>query len=81
MFERFTDQARRVLLLAQEEARLADHNYLGTEHILLGLIHEGEGVAAKVLESLGVSLEGARPKGRGERGASVAPHRATARQP
>ena len=62
MFERFTDQARRVLLLAQEEARLADHNYLGTEHILLGLIHEGEGVAAKVLESLGVSLEGARQK-------------------
>ena len=62
MFERFTDQARRVLLLAQEEARLADHNYLGTEHILLGLIHEGEGVAAKVLESLGVSLEAAREK-------------------
>ena len=62
MFERFTDQARRVLVLAQEEARLADHNYLGTEHILLGLIHEGEGVAAKVLESLGVSLEGAREK-------------------
>ena len=62
MFERFTDQARRVLLLAQEEARLAGHNYLGTEHILLGLIHEGEGVAAKVLESLGVSLEAAREK-------------------
>ncbi|MBW3588618.1 MAG: ATP-dependent Clp protease ATP-binding subunit [Actinobacteria bacterium] len=57
MFERFTDRARRVVVLAQEEARLLHHNYIGTEHILLGLISEGEGVAAKALESLGVSLE------------------------
>jgi ATP-dependent Clp protease ATP-binding subunit ClpC len=57
VFERFTDRARRVVVLAQEEARLLNHNYIGTEHILLGLIHEGEGVAAKALESLGISLE------------------------
>ena len=50
VFERFTDRARRVVVLAQEEARLLNHNYIGTEHILLGLIHEGEGVAAKALE-------------------------------
>ena len=56
MFERFTDRARRVVVLAQEEARLLNHTYIGTEHILLGLIHEGEGVAAKALESLGISL-------------------------
>jgi ATP-dependent Clp protease ATP-binding subunit ClpC len=60
VFERFTDRARRVVVLAQEEARLLNHNYIGTEHILLGLIHEGEGVAAKALESLGISLEGVR---------------------
>jgi len=60
LFERFTDRARRVVVLAQEEARLLNHNYIGTEHILLGLIHEGEGVAAKALESLGISLEGVR---------------------
>ncbi|MXW42963.1 MAG: ATP-dependent Clp protease ATP-binding subunit [Acidimicrobiia bacterium] len=60
MFERFTDRARRVVVLAQEEARLLHHNYIGTEHILLGLIHEGEGVAAKSLESLGISLEAVR---------------------
>ena len=60
MFERFTDRARRVVVLAQEEARMLNHNYIGTEHILLGLIHEGEGVAAKGLESLGISLEGVR---------------------
>src|SRR5882757_3134623 len=60
MFERFTDRARRVVVLAQEEARMLNHNYIGTEHILLGLIHEGEGVAAKALESLGISLEGIR---------------------
>ncbi|MGA6203928.1 ATP-dependent Clp protease ATP-binding subunit [Nocardia testacea] len=60
MFERFTDRARRVVVLAQEEARMLNHNYIGTEHILLGLIHEGEGVAAKSLESLGISLEGVR---------------------
>ncbi|WP_152188422.1 ATP-dependent Clp protease ATP-binding subunit [Georgenia satyanarayanai] len=60
MFERFTDRARRVIVLAQEEARMLNHNYIGTEHILLGLIHEGEGVAAKALESLDISLEGVR---------------------
>jgi ATP-dependent Clp protease ATP-binding subunit ClpC len=62
MFERFTDRARRVLVLAQEEARLLDHNFIGTEHILLGLIHEGEGVAAKALASIGISLETVREK-------------------
>ena len=60
MFERFTDRARRVVVLAQEEARLLNHNYIGTEHILLGLIHEGEGVAARALESMGISLEAVR---------------------
>src|SRR5271156_1998292 len=64
MFERFTDRARRVVVLAQEEARMLNHNYIGTEHILLGLIHEGEGVAAKSLESLGISLEGVRSQGK-----------------
>jgi len=62
MFERFTDRARRVVVLAQEEARLLGHNYIGTEHILLGLIHEKEGVAAKVLERLGISLEAVQAK-------------------
>src|SRR6187455_2142228 len=60
MFERFTDRARRVVVLAQEEARMLSHNYIGTEHILLGLIHEGEGVAAKALESLDISVEAVR---------------------
>ena len=60
MFERFTDRARRVVVLAQEEARLLNHNYIGTEHILLGLIHEGEGVAARGLESLEINLESVR---------------------
>jgi ATP-dependent Clp protease ATP-binding subunit ClpC len=60
VFERFTDKARRVVVLAQEEARMLNHNYIGTEHILLGLIHEGEGVAAKALESLNISLEAVR---------------------
>ena len=60
MFERFTDRARRVVVLAQEEARGLNHNYIGTEHILLGLIHEGEGIAARGLESLGISLESVR---------------------
>jgi ATP-dependent Clp protease ATP-binding subunit ClpC len=60
VFERFTDRARRVVVLAQEEARLLNHSYIGTEHILLGLIHEGEGVAAKALESLNISLEAVR---------------------
>ena len=60
MFERFTDRARRVVVLAQEEARMLNHNYIGTEHLLLGLIHEGEGVAAKALESMGITLSAAR---------------------
>ncbi|HZW45611.1 MAG TPA: ATP-dependent Clp protease ATP-binding subunit [Dermatophilaceae bacterium] len=60
MFERFTDRASRVVVLAQEEARMLNRNYIGTEHILLGLIHEGEGVAAKALERLGISLDAVR---------------------
>src|ERR1022692_1046687 len=60
MFERFTDRARRVVVLAQEAARMLNHNYIGTEHILLRLIHEGEGVAAKALQTLGISLEAVR---------------------
>jgi ATP-dependent Clp protease ATP-binding subunit ClpC len=60
MFERFTDRARRVVVYAQEEARLLGHNYIGTEHILLGLIREGEGLAAQALDSLGISLEAVR---------------------
>ena len=75
MFERFTDRARRVVVLAQEEARMLDHNYIGTEHILLGLIHEGEGVGAKALESLGISLDAVRQQveeiiGRGQQAPS-----------
>jgi hypothetical protein len=62
MFERFTDRARRVVVLAQEEARALNHNYIGTEHVLLGLIHEGEGVAAQALESLGILLDGVRAR-------------------
>jgi ATP-dependent Clp protease ATP-binding subunit ClpA len=62
VFERFTDRARRVLVLAQEEARLLNHNFIGTEHILLALIHEGEGLAAKTLDSLGISLGAVREK-------------------
>jgi ATP-dependent Clp protease ATP-binding subunit ClpC len=57
MFERFTDRARRVVILAQDEARMLNHNYIGTEHVLLGLIHEGEGIAAKALEQVGLTLE------------------------
>ena len=60
MFERFTDRARRVVVLAQDEARALNHNYIGTEHLLLGLIHEGEGVAAKALESMDISLDAVR---------------------
>ena len=62
MFERFTDRGRRVVVYAQEEARALDHNYIGTEHILLGLVHEGEGVGAKALESLGIGLETVRQR-------------------
>jgi len=57
MFERFTDRARRVVVLAQDEARTLGHNYIAPEHILLGIVHEGEGVAARTLESLGISPE------------------------
>jgi ATP-dependent Clp protease ATP-binding subunit ClpA len=72
MFERFTDWARRVVVLAQEEARQLDHNYIGTEHLLLGLLREGHGTAFEALKSLGVSLEAARQQveeiiGRGKR--------------
>jgi ATP-dependent Clp protease ATP-binding subunit ClpA len=75
MFERFTDRARRVVVLAQEEARMLNHNYIGTEHILLGLLHEGQGVAAKALQSLGISLEAVRQQveqiiGRGQQAPS-----------
>jgi ATP-dependent Clp protease ATP-binding subunit ClpC len=60
LFERFTDRAKRVMVLSQEEARMLNHNYIGTEHMLLGLIHEGDGVAAKALETLNISLEAVR---------------------
>jgi ATP-dependent Clp protease ATP-binding subunit ClpA len=60
MFERFTDGSRRVVVLAQEEARMLNHNYIGTEHILLGLLREGDGYAATALESLGISLDAVR---------------------
>ena len=62
MFERFTDRARRVIVVAQEEARRLNHNYIGTEHLVLGLLHDGDGVACKALESLGVSLEAVRQR-------------------
>ena len=74
MFERFTDRARRVMVLAQEEARMLNHDYIGTEHLLLGLIHEGEGVAAKALESLGAPQRFAvLEKDRGRTGSSWCP--------
>jgi ATP-dependent Clp protease ATP-binding subunit ClpA len=57
MLERFTDQARRVVVLAEEEAKMLDHNWIGTEHLLLGLLREGDGVAARALQSLGISLQ------------------------
>ena len=75
MFERFTDRARNVVVLAQDEARMLNHNYIGTEHILLGLIHESQGLAAHALTSLGIGLEPARQQvaeivGRGEKSPS-----------
>jgi ATP-dependent Clp protease ATP-binding subunit ClpC len=75
VFERFTRSARRVVVLAREEARMLNHDYIGTEHILLGLIHEGEGVAARALESLGISLDAVRQQveeiiGRGQQAPS-----------
>jgi ATP-dependent Clp protease ATP-binding subunit ClpA len=75
MFERFTDRARRVVALAQEEARMLNHGWIGTEHILLGLIHEGDGIAARSLESLGISLDAVRQQveeiiGRGQQAPS-----------
>jgi ATP-dependent Clp protease ATP-binding subunit ClpC len=78
MFEKFTDRARRIVVLAQEEARMLNHNYIGTEHILLGLIHEDEGVAAKALESLGISLGAVRHQveeiiGKGKIAPEIAP--------
>lgn len=60
MFERFTERARRVIVLGQEEARKLNHNYIGTEHLLLGLVHDGQGVSAEALASLGIELEGVR---------------------
>ena len=60
MFERFTERARRVVVLAQQEARMLNHNYIGTEHILLGLIREGDGVAARALTTMGISLDAVR---------------------
>lgn len=60
MYERYTDRARRVIVLAQDGARHLNHNYIGTEHVLLGIVHEGEGVASRVLESLGLQLESIR---------------------
>jgi ATP-dependent Clp protease ATP-binding subunit ClpC len=62
MFERFSDRARRVVVAAQEEARALGHDYIGTEHLLLGLIHEGGGVGAKALESLGIDADGLRER-------------------
>ena len=74
MFERLTDRARRVMDLAQDEARRLQHNYIGTEHLLLGLLGEGEGVAAQALQSLGIGLAAARQQveqiaGRGQQAA------------
>ena len=81
MFERFTDRARRVLVLAQEEARLLHHEFIGTEHILLGLIHEGDGVAANALEQMGIELEDVRSKVEETIGLSAVADVATAGSP
>src|ERR687884_619322 len=71
-FDKFTERARRVLTFAQEEAQRFNHNYIGTEHLLLGLVREGEGVAARVLTNMGVELDRVRTQveriiGRGDR--------------
>ena len=81
MFKRFSDPARHVVVLAQEEARMLNHNYIGTEHILLGLIHEGEGVGAKALESLNISLEAVRDRVEEIIGQGQARRRGTSRSP
>ena len=78
MFERFTEQARKAIVLAQEEARRLNHGYVGTEHLLLGLLRQDEGVAARALDSLGVTLNEAREQiesmaGRGEEGTADQP--------
>ena len=77
MFERFTERSRRVVVLAQEESRMLDHHYIGTEHILLGLIHERDGIAAQAIGSAGLTLDAARAEvermiGRGAAGADRA---------
>jgi len=71
MFERFTDRARRVLVYAQEEARVLSHSFIGTEHLLLGLIEESQGVAAQALDALGVTLEAVRSKANEPRGVNT----------
>jgi ATP-dependent Clp protease ATP-binding subunit ClpC len=73
MFQRFTDRARRVVFLAQHEARTLDHDHIGTEHILLGLIDEGQGVATTALTSMGVSLEDMRQAARDTIGRGAQP--------
>jgi ATP-dependent Clp protease ATP-binding subunit ClpA len=75
MFERFTNQSRRVVVLAQEEARMLNHNYIGTEHLLLGLLHEGQGSGAQALNAMDITLSAARDQvvaiiGRGQQQAS-----------
>ena len=74
MFERFTNQSRRVVVLAQEEARMLDHNYIGTEHLLLGLLHEGRGSAARALKAMDVTLQAARDQVIGIIGRGQAQH-------
>ena len=76
MFEKFTDRARRVVVLAQEEARLLNHTAIGTEHLLLGIVHEGQGVAAQTLQALDIRLAAGAQRDRAE--VPVAPHRASA---
>src|SRR5580658_2473652 len=78
MFERFTGLARRVLVLAQEESRVFGHSFIGTEHILLGLIEERDGIPAQVFAAVGVSLESAREKVRETIGATLTPPPAAA---